>query len=141
MWWDETETCWLGEGHSEGSVSFPSEDKILVEKVFLLVERDIDLLDNLLDWMVEDGVEVIEVLLYLVSMEAHVLTQVEDVTEGRVSDLVVDLCTWLERMMVHDKVGDFQSLKKKLFFINFCSPYLKLSTHSLACKFALIHSF
>jgi len=30
-------------------VSFPSEDKILVEKVFLLVERDIDLLDNLLD--------------------------------------------------------------------------------------------
>ena len=115
MWWDETETCWLGEGHSEGSVSFPSEDKILVEKVFLLVERDIDLLDNLLDWMVEDGVEVIEVLLSLVSMEAHVLTQVEDVTEGRVSDLVVDLCTWLERMMVHDKVGDFQSLKKEHF--------------------------
>ena len=91
--------------------------------------------------MVEDGVEVIEVLLSLVSMEAHVLTQVEDVTEGRVSDLVVDLCTWLERMMVHDKVGDFQSLKKKHFFINFCSSYLKLSTHSLACKFALIHSF
>ena len=73
--------------------------------------------------MVEDGVEVIEVLLYLVSMEAHVLTQVEDVTEGRVSDLVVDLCTWLERMMVHDKVGDFQSLKKE-HFLSISVPHI-----------------